>query len=49
MTEPSDTEQAATPSNPASPAVAGDAASLRAQEQARHLATPAEPKPKPAQ
>jgi hypothetical protein len=44
-------DQAATPSNPASPAVAGDAASLRAEEEARHLSTggAAEPKPMPDQ
>lgn len=43
-------EQAATPSNPASPAVAGDAASLRAEEEAQHLSVAdgaAEPKPIP--
>ena len=44
-------EQAATPSNPASPAVAGDSASLRAEEEAKHLSTgaAAEPKPMPGQ
>ena len=44
-------DQAATPNNPASPAVAGDTASLRAQEEAKHLATSgaAEPKPIPGQ
>ncbi|MBB5709514.1 hypothetical protein [Sphingomonas xinjiangensis] len=43
-------DQAATPSNPASPAVAGDAASLRAQDEAKHLSTgAAEPKPVPGQ
>ncbi|MCD2325419.1 hypothetical protein LQ953_15475 [Sphingomonas sp. IC-56] len=45
------TQEAATPNNPASPAVAGDAASLRAQEEAKHLSTSgtAEPKPMPGQ
>lgn len=45
-------EQGATPSNPASPAVAGDAASLRAEAEARHLSLDngaAEPKPMPGQ
>lgn len=44
-------EQAATPNNPGSPAVAGDAASLRAQEEAKHLSasSAAEPKPMPGQ
>jgi hypothetical protein len=32
-------EQGATPSNPASPAVAGDAASLRAADEAQRLST----------
>jgi hypothetical protein len=44
-------DQAATPSNPASPAVAGDAASLRAEKEAQHLSGTgggaAEPKPLP--
>lgn len=45
------TDQAATPSNPASPAVAGDTASLRAEEEAKHLSASgaAEPKPLPGQ
>jgi hypothetical protein len=45
-------EQAATPSNPDSPAVAGDAASLRAEKEAQHLSAGAgapEPKPIPGQ
>ncbi len=45
-------EQAATPSNPASPAVAGDAASLRAEEEAERLSVDRagpEPKPLPGQ
>lgn len=40
-------DQAATPANPASPAVAGDAASLRAEDEAKHLADAPEPKPLP--
>ena len=32
-------DQAATPNNPASPAVAGDAASLQAAKEAQHLST----------
>jgi hypothetical protein len=45
-------DQAATPSNPASPAVAGDGAALRAEEEAQHLSNAAgapEPKPMPGQ
>jgi hypothetical protein len=45
-------DQAATPSNPASPAVAGDAASLRAEEEAQRLSVEdgaPEPKPMPGQ
>jgi len=43
------TNQAATPSNPDSPAVAGDSGSLKAQEEAQHLTSgdAAEPKPIP--
>ncbi|MDT8757565.1 hypothetical protein MZO42_02540 [Sphingomonas psychrotolerans] len=41
-------EQAATPSNPDSPAIAGDAASLRAEKEAQHLSVAGEaPEPKP--
>jgi hypothetical protein len=43
-------DQAATPANPSSPAVAGDAASLRAEQEAQHLSVAggaAEPKPIP--
>ena len=45
-------DQAATPSNPASSAVAGDAASLRAGQEAQHRSLDvgaAEPKPLPGQ
>jgi len=45
-------EQGATPSNPASPAVAGDAASLRAEKEAQRLSVERgapEPKPLPRQ
>ncbi len=40
-------DQAATAANPASPAIAGDAASLRAEAEARHLAAGDAPEPKP--